>query len=88
MINIRATTKLSSKGQVVIPEAIRENLRLKTGDVFLVYGKDDTIIFKASPQPSEDEFEAVFSSLSGFAKKAKLKQADITNAISKVRGRK
>ena len=36
-----ATTKLSSKGQVVIPEEIRKQLGLKEGDQFVVVGQDD-----------------------------------------------
>ncbi|MBF0490480.1 MAG: AbrB/MazE/SpoVT family DNA-binding domain-containing protein [Candidatus Omnitrophica bacterium] len=87
MISTKATTKLSSKGQVVIPESIRETLRLKTGDVFLVYGKDDTIVFKAAP-PADDEFEAIVSDFENFAKKAHLKPSDINNTIKKVRTRR
>ncbi len=88
MIAIKATTKLSSKGQVVIPEAIRVNLKLKTGDSFLVYGKDDTIVFKAAPEPVKEEFETIMAEAKDFAKKAKLKSSDITRAIKKVRSSK
>lgn len=84
MISTKATTRLSSKGQVVIPESIRETLRLKTGDVFLVYGKDDTIVFKAAP-PVDDEFETIVSDFENFAKEAHLKPLDIKNAVKKVR---
>lgn len=88
MIAIKATTKLSSKGQVVIPEAIRVNLKLKTGDSFLVYGKDDTIVFKAAPDPLKEEFEAIMIEAKDFARKAKLKPSDVTNAIKRVRNHK
>lgn len=88
MIAIKATTKLSSKGQVVIPETIRQNLKLKTGDSFLVYGKDDTIVFKAAPEPSKDEFEAILAQAKDYARKAKLKSSDVTSAIKRVRNHK
>ena len=88
MIAIKATTKLSSKGQVVIPEAIRVNLRLKTGDSFLVYGKDDFIVFKTVPEPAKDEFEAIMAEAKHFAKKAKLKPSDVTSAIKRARSHK
>ena len=39
-----ATTKLSSRGQVVIPEEIRNNLGLNEGDQFLVIGEGDAVI--------------------------------------------
>lgn len=49
------TTKMSSKGQVVIPEEIRETLDLKAGSTFAVFGnKDaDAIMLKklAMPEP-------------------------------------
>ena len=41
-----ATTKLSSRGQVVIPEEIRNNLGLSEGDQFLVTSEGDTVILK------------------------------------------
>ena len=47
-----ATTKLSSKGQVVIPEEIRRRLGLKTGSQFVVVGNKDTVVLKAIAPPS------------------------------------
>jgi len=52
-----ATTKMSSKGQVVIPEEIRKRLGLKAGSQFIVVGDKDTLILKAILPPSLDEFE-------------------------------
>jgi AbrB family looped-hinge helix DNA binding protein len=51
-----STTKLSSKGQVVIPEEIRENLHLKEGDQFVVIGRGDTVILKAITPPRLEDF--------------------------------
>ena len=39
-------TKMSSKGQVVIPKEIRENLKLKEGDKLIAYNKGDLIILR------------------------------------------
>ena len=39
-----ATTKLSSKGQVVIPEEIRNKMNLHTGDQFLVVAEQGVVI--------------------------------------------
>ena len=39
-------TTLSEKGQVVIPQALREKLGLKPKTRLLVYGEEDTIIMK------------------------------------------
>jgi len=43
MANV-ATTKLSSKGQVVIPENIRKKLKLEVGAQFVVLGDKDVVI--------------------------------------------
>ena len=39
-------TKISSKGQVVIPKPIRESLNLIEGDRLIAYARGDLIIFK------------------------------------------
>ena len=39
-----ATTRMSSKGQVVIPEAVRTRLGLEAGAQFVVVGEDDLVI--------------------------------------------
>jgi AbrB family looped-hinge helix DNA binding protein len=39
-------TKLSQKGQVVIPNAVRKQLGLKEGMKFLVIGVGDTIVLR------------------------------------------
>ena len=72
-----ATTKLSSKGQVVIPEDIREQLHLKEGDQFIVIGQGDAVIFKAITPPSLDEFDGLLAQAKASAKKAKAKQSDV-----------
>ncbi len=54
-----ATTTLSSKGQVVIPEAIRERLGLKTGAQFVVVADRDVVILKVLEPPALSEFTAL-----------------------------
>lgn len=83
-----ATTKLSSKGQVVIPEDIRESLHLKEGDQFVVIGQGDAVIFKAITPPSMDEFRGLLSEAASQAKKAGMKPSDVKVAIRKVRRKK
>jgi AbrB family looped-hinge helix DNA binding protein len=41
-----ATTRMSSKGQVVIPERIRAKLGLEPGVELVVIGEGDTIVLK------------------------------------------
>ena len=80
-----ATTKLSSKGQVVIPEEIRKELHLKSGDRFMVLGKGDTLILKTIAPPSFDRFEALIKEATERAKKAGLKKASVKAAIRQSR---
>ena len=80
-----ATTKLSSRGQIVIPEEIREDLHLKEGDQFVVIGKGDTVILRSIAPPSMGEFEDILTEARQSAKKAGLKKSDVRAAIKKAR---
>jgi AbrB family looped-hinge helix DNA binding protein len=83
-----ATTKMSSKGQVVIPEDIRRRLNLKAGVQFMVVGEKDVVILKAIAPPSIREFDVLIAEARKQAKEAGLRQSDITAAIATARGRK
>lgn len=83
-----ATTKMSSKGQVVIPEDIRKRLNLTEGTRFVVTGQDDVVILKAISEPSLDEFESLIQEARSQAKQAGLKKANIKDAVAKARSRK
>ncbi len=41
-----ATTTISSKGQLVIPQSIRDELGINEGDSFIVQAKDDVILLR------------------------------------------
>ena len=83
-----ATTRMSSKGQVVIPESIRKQLDLKEGVQFLVLGEEDIVILKVVTAPDRDEFDTLVKKARKQAKEAGLKQKDIPSAVAKARGRK
>jgi AbrB family looped-hinge helix DNA binding protein len=83
-----STTKMSSKGQVVIPENIRKRLNLKVGSQFVVVGEKDVVILKNISPPSLDEFGNLIAEARKKGKEAGIKKSDIKNAILKVRGRK
>ena len=83
-----ATTKMSSKGQVVIPEDIRKRLNLKTGSQFVVVGDKDVVILKSISPPSLEGFNALITKARKQAKKAGMKRSDIKTAIAKVRGKR
>jgi AbrB family looped-hinge helix DNA binding protein len=79
------TTKMSSKGQIVIPEEIRKRLGLKTGDTFVVMGNKDVVVLKALSNPSMDEFDELIMAAQKQAKATGLQRPDIASAIAKTR---
>jgi AbrB family looped-hinge helix DNA binding protein len=82
-----ATTRLSSKGQVVIPEEVRRRLNLKAGDRFLVTGEEDVVILKTLSPPRLQDFDRIIAEARRQARAAGLTQADITAAVARTRRR-
>ena len=80
-----ATTKMSSKGQVVIPEDIRKRLGLVPGAQFVVIGEDDTVILKMITAPDMSQFDELISHARKQARRAGLKRSDIASAVDRVR---
>lgn len=80
-----ATTKLSSKGQVVIPEEIRQRLGLEEGTAFVVLGDRDVVILKAIAPPALAEFDDLVRRARSAARKAGMKPADVERAVAKAR---
>lgn len=61
------TSKLTSKAQTTIPQAVRAALHLKEGDELAYIIEDSRVILtKAQPQPSDDLF-ATFEEWDGEA---------------------
>lgn len=82
-----AITKMSSKGQVVIPEEVRKRLHLESGHLFVVLAENDTIILKALMPPSQEEFSAMLEQTHKAVKKAGITPGDLDKEIKKA-GRK
>ena len=80
-----ATTKLSSKGQVVIPEEIRQRLGLKEGTQFVVVGDRDVVILKSISPPAMEEFDELVRHARSAARKTGMKAEAAKRAIAKVR---
>jgi AbrB family looped-hinge helix DNA binding protein len=82
------TTKMSSKGQIVIPEEIRKRLGLKAGDKFLVMGDKDVVILKSISAPPLGEFDDLIAQARKQAERVGMKRSDVTKAVAKSRGHK
>jgi len=82
-----ATTKMSSKGQVVIPEEVRKRLGLEPGTQFVVIGDKEAVVLKRLTPPSMDEFDDLIAKARKQAKVAGMKKADIQKAVKKARSK-
>jgi len=82
------TTRMSSKGQVVIPEEIRDRLGLQSGTQFVVVGDRDVVILKAIAAPSMKKFDNLIAQARQQARRSGLKRMDGDAAVAQVRGRK
>ena len=83
-----ATTKLSSKGQVVIPEEIRTRLGLEPGAQFVVVGEGDVVVLKALEAPKLSDFKALLDKARESAEAAGVTPEAVEQAIKEVRARK
>jgi AbrB family looped-hinge helix DNA binding protein len=70
-----ATTKLSSKGQIVIPEIIRNQLGLKAGMEFVVVGDKDILVLKVITPPDLGRFSRLIHRARLQARKVLFKKA-------------
>lgn len=79
---------MSSKGQVVIPEEIRNRLGLGPGTQFVVVGDRDVVILKALAAPSLSQFDRLIAEARKQANQVKLKPSDIKKAVEAEKSRK
>lgn len=83
------TTKLSSKGQVVLPEALRNMYGWDAGTAFTVVVYKGAVIMKPIRTPTEaelaEEFDEAFTESRQQARAVGMTQSDIKQAILEVR---
>jgi AbrB family looped-hinge helix DNA binding protein len=80
-------TKLSSKGQVVIPGNIRQELELKDGEVFAVSSREDMIVLKKIKNPLERENLRIFSEIKNAWKEiseGKFKEMELEDFLKEI----
>ncbi|MBS3102721.1 AbrB/MazE/SpoVT family DNA-binding domain-containing protein [Candidatus Woesearchaeota archaeon] len=83
------TIKMSSRGQIVIPRDIREELKASEGTIFSVVSSKDAIILKKIPTPSKEELikELGAIALEGRkrAEKLGIKESNVPELVQRVR---
>ncbi len=78
-------TRMSSKGQIVVPKSLRDALGLEIGELFAMFGDDDTIILKKIDIPSKEDFDELLAWGEKYAKKKMITRKMLEKAISDVR---
>jgi AbrB family looped-hinge helix DNA binding protein len=79
---------MSSKGQVVIPEAVRQKLKLDSGSQFVVMAENDAIILKLITPPDMSQFSELVKKVRKQVKAAGITPADLKKAIKETRRKK
>ncbi len=82
-------TKMSSRGQIVVPQDLRKEMKAKEGTLFAVFGSNDTIILKRIKVPSKEklieELDRIAKAGRKRAEKLGLKEEDIPKIVHKIR---
>jgi len=79
-------TRISEKGQVVIPSSLRKEMKIEKSDQFLIFGEDNTIILKKIEKPAiKKTFDEIAKPLQKAAKQMGLQKKDLVKAIRDAR---
>jgi antitoxin PrlF len=83
------TTRITSKGQVTIPKAIRERYGLEEGDYLVLEPRgEDLIIRKGRMVTSEENFEALAARVAERFEERGITREDVEDAIRWARERR
>ena len=77
--------KIGERGQVVIPQSLREGMSIHKGDKFMVLQKGDMLVLKKLRAPSLDDFEKMLRKGHTHVKKHGLTEKDMQDAIVRAR---
>lgn len=83
-------TKMSSRGQVVVPQKAREESGAGEGTIFAVFGSKDAIVLKKIEIPDKEklikDLEKISKEGRKRAEKLGLKEEDVPRLVHKLRG--
>ena len=82
---ISDVTAVSSKGQVVLPKAIRDMLRIEPGVNLMVLSDGSNNRLKPIPAPDITESDDMMNASAAWASDVGMTEDDITSAIQTVR---
>ncbi len=76
---------IGERGQVVIPQALRDDMSIHKGDKFMVLKRGDMLVLKKVIAPSMDDFNKMLKKSHTHAEKHSLVEKDLSDAIKKAR---
>ena len=79
---------VSSKGQVVLPSAVRKQLSITTGSKLATFVIEDMIVLKRIDMPTIDQFKAHLAEARAWASEVGYKETDVKDIIKSVRQNK
>jgi bifunctional DNA-binding transcriptional regulator/antitoxin component of YhaV-PrlF toxin-antitoxin module len=80
--------KMSEKGQLVVPQDIRELANLNTGERFVAFPVQDGVLFKKVNIPKvKVDLESLAKEVESQFKKRKVHRSDVKEAVSWARRR-
>ncbi len=82
MINV---TKISSKGQIVIPAEIREKMNLEEGNLLIISDNNDSICMKKIELPKIKSWKEITKPFREAAKKSNFSNEDLKKLIAESR---
>ncbi len=77
-------TRVSGKGQIVLPSPLRKELGIRKADLFLVYGENGTIVLK-KVEKMVKSFDEIAKPIRQVAKKTRFTRQDLARLIKEVR---
>lgn len=83
------TVRMSSKGQVVIPQNVRNAINADEGTVFAVVGSRDSVVLKKIATPSKEELIRDLGRIAREgakrAEKLGIKETDLQGIVHRIR---
>ena len=79
---------LSTKGQLVLPYALRKSMSLSSGDKLVAYWSNGAIVLKKLELPSASDFEKEIDETVRVAQAAGIREQDIADTIKEYRAEK
>ena len=77
-------TKMGERGQIVIPQSLREHLKLETGEKFMVIEQDNSILLKKI-EPPKNTWEELTRPFREAMKNSNIKESDVVDIIHEMR---